>query len=55
MPKKACPECAKLRKRLQAAAEREQCLCDGIDYLIEEIRRLQGKKGRRTRKRDEER
>lgn len=36
----ACVGCTKLRKRLKDTEEREKMLNDGIDYLIEELRRL---------------
>ena len=44
-----CPECAKLRKKLQDAEERERLLSQGMDHLILELRRRGGKKLRSKR------
>lgn len=47
--KESCNECAKLRKRLKDTEERERMLSDGIDYLIEELRRLRKIETKRKR------
>jgi hypothetical protein len=46
-----CPGCARFRKKLEAAEEREQMLCEGMDILAQELRWYKEQERARKRRR----